>query len=219
VQAVREKERTDLARELHDNLGQSLTSIKIAMSVVRKELGQNGAQPDRAILERFTEINQQLTETIGAVKAISTELRPGVLDKFGLAAAIEWQCREFSRRSGVKSEFKMPRAKLELSPEKSTALFRILQEALTNISRHAGATQVKIFLRKGKQGVSMTIVDNGRGITREERNAPQSLGLLGMRERAESIGGSFSIEGTPRKGTVISVRTEASTGIGPGPGL
>jgi PAS domain S-box-containing protein len=219
VQELREKERIDLARELHDSLGQSLTSIKIGLSVVRKELGQNGAQPKRAILERFTEINQQLTETIGAVKSISTGLRPGVLDKFGLAAAIEWQCREFSRRSGVKCEFKMPRAKLDLSPDKSTALFRILQEALTNISRHARATQAKIFLRKGKQAVSMTIVDNGRGITSEEIKAPQSLGLLGMRERAESIGGTFSIEGTPQKGTVVSVRTEAATETRPGRGL
>jgi len=211
LQAVREKERTDLARELHDSLGQSLTSIKIELSVVQKDLAQKKAAQNGAIKERFSEINEQLSETIAAVKAISTELRPGVLDKFGLAAAIEWQCREFSRRSGVKCEFKVPRAKLDLSPDKSTALFRILQEALTNISRHARATQAKIFLRKGKQGVSMTIVDNGRGIINEEINAPHSLGLLGMRERAESIGGTFSIDGTPQKGTVVSVRTEAVT--------
>src|SRR5262249_25032444 len=110
------------------------------------------------------------------------------------------------------------RAKLDLSPDKSTALFRILQEALTNISRHARATQARIFLRKGKQGVSMTIVDNGRGITDEEIDAPQSLGLLGMRERAESIGGTFSIDGTPQKGTVLCVRTEPTAGIRPGNG-
>jgi len=213
VQAVREKERTDLARELHDSLGQSLTSIKIELSVVRDELAQKDARSNGAILEKFTEINQQLTETISAVKTISTELRPAVLDKFGLGAAIEWQCREFSRRSGIKCQFKVPQAKLNLSPEKSTALFRILQEALTNISRHANATQVKIFLRKGRRAVSMTIADNGGGISREQINAPESLGLLGMRERAESIGGTFSIEGTPKKGTVVCVRTEVSTGI------
>jgi signal transduction histidine kinase len=212
VQAVREKERTDLARELHDSLGQSLTSIKIELSVVRDELARNHAQSNGAILEKFTEINQQLTETISAVKTISTELRPAVLDKFGLAAAIEWQCREFSRRSGIRCQFKMPQAKLKLTPGKSTALFRILQEALTNISRHANATQVKIFLRKGRRAVSMTISDNGRGISREQINAPASLGLLGMRERAESIGGAFSIDGTPKKGTVVCVRTEVSEG-------
>ncbi len=209
LQAVREKERTDLARELHDSIGQALTSIKIELSVVQKELGKNGSPPNSAIVERFVEINKQLTETIGAVKAISTELRPGVLDKFGIAAAIEWQCREFSRRTGIKCEFKPPRVKLDLPAESSTALFRILQEALTNISRHAQATEVKIFLRLGKHSVSLTIIDNGRGITREEINAPQSLGLLGMRERAEAVGGSFSIDGTPHQGTVVCVHTNA----------
>lgn len=212
VQAVREKERSDLARELHDSLGQSLTSIKFGLSAVRRELRDNGAQPNASILERLAEISEQLTNTIGAVKAISTELRPAVLDKFGLAAAIDWQCREFSRRSGIKCQFKMPCVKITLSPDKSTALFRILQEALTNISQHAGAKQVKVSLRKGKGEVSMAIVDDGRGITDEEINAPESLGLLGMRERAESIGGSFSIEGTPHTGTSLCVRIEAGVG-------
>jgi PAS domain S-box-containing protein len=210
LQAVREKERTELARELHDSLGQSLTSIKIALSVVQKDLGQNGSKPHSAVSERFAEINRQLTDTIGAVKAISTELRPGVLDKFGLAAAIDWQCRAFSRRTGIRCEFKIPRAKLKLSPESSTAIFRILQEALTNIARHAQATEVKIFLRIGKHDATLTIADNGRGITQEEISAPESLGLLGMRERAESIGGSFFVENIPQKGTMVSVRTKAA---------
>jgi PAS domain S-box-containing protein len=209
LQAVREKERTDLARELHDSLGQSLTSIKIGLSLVQKELGQNGSKPKSEIAERFADINKQLSETIGAVKAISTELRPGVLDKFGLGAAIEWQCREFSRRTGIKSEFKAPRAKLDLPAEASTALFRILQESLTNISRHAQATEVQVVLHIGKDDVSLRIIDNGRGITSEEIKAPQSLGLLGMRERAESIGGSFSVESTPPQGTVVSVHTKS----------
>jgi PAS domain S-box-containing protein len=210
LQAVREKERTDLARELHDSLGQSLTSIKIALSVVQKDLGQNGSKPNSAIVERFAEINKQLTETIGAVKAISTELRPGLLDKFGLAAAIDWQCREFSRRTGLRCEFKIPRVKVNVPAESSTALFRILQEALTNVSRHAQATEVKVFLRRGKRDVSLTISDNGQGIAQQETNALTSLGLLGMRERAESIGGSFSIESTPQKGTVVRIRTKAA---------
>jgi PAS domain S-box-containing protein len=210
LQALREKERTELARELHDSLGQSLTSIKIALSMVQKDLGQNGSKPNGTVSERFAEINQQLTDTIGAVKAISTELRPGVLDKFGLAAAIDWQCRAFSRRTGIRCEFKIPRAKLKLAPESSTGLFRILQEALTNIARHAQATEVKIFLRIGKHDVSLTIADNGRGITPEEISAPESLGLLGMRERAESIGGSFLVERKPQMGTMVRIRTKAA---------
>jgi len=210
LQAVREKERTDLARELHDSLGQSLTSIKIALSIVQQDLRQNGSKPNSAIVERFAEINKQLTETISAVKAISTELRPGLLDKFGLAAAIDWQCREFSRRTGLRCEFKIPRTKLNLPAESSTALFRILQEALTNVSQHAQATEVKVFLRIGKHDVLLTITDNGKGIAPEEMSAPVSLGLLGMRERAESIGGSFSIESIPQKGTAVRIRTKGA---------
>jgi PAS domain S-box-containing protein len=210
LQDVREKERTDLARELHDSLGQSLTSIKIDLSAVQKELGKNGSKPNSAIVEQFTEINKQLTETIGAVKTISTELRPGVLDKFGLAAAIEWQCQEFSRRTGIKCVSSIPRTKPNLRTETSTALFRILQEALTNISRHAQATEVKVFLRIGKRGASLTITDNGKGVTHDEISAPESLGLLGMRERAESIGGTLSVESTPKKGTMVSVRAAAA---------
>ena len=210
LQAVREKERTDLARELHDSLGQSLTSIKIALSIVQQDLRQNGSKPNTAIVERFAEINKQLTETISAVKAISTELRPGLLDKFGLAAAIDWQCREFSRRTGLRCEFKIPRTKLSLPAESSTALFRILQEALTNVSQHAQATEVKVFLRIGKHDVLLTITDNGKGIAPEEMSAPVSLGLLGMRERAESIGGSFSIESIPQKGTAVRIRTKGA---------
>jgi PAS domain S-box-containing protein len=210
LQAVREKERTDLARELHDSLGQSLTSIKFGLYLLQKEVGKNGSQSNGAIVDRFAEINKRLTETIGAVKGISTELRPGVLDKFGLAAAVEWQCREFSRRTGIKSDVKLPRAKVNLPAESSTALFRILQEALTNIARHAQASEVKVLLRGGKQSVSLTIADNGRGITHDELSAPMSLGMLGMRERAESIAANFSVESTPKKGTVISVRAKAA---------
>jgi len=210
LQAVREKERTDLARELHDSLGQSLTSIKIALSIVQQDLRQNGSKPNSAIVERFAEINKQLTETISTVKAISTELRPGLLDKFGLAAAIDWQCREFSRRTGLRCEFKIPRTQLNLPAESSTALFRILQEALTNVSQHAQATEVKVFLRIGKHDVLLTITDNGKGIAPEEMSAPVSLGLLGMRERAESIGGSFSIESIPQKGTAVRIRTKGA---------
>jgi PAS domain S-box-containing protein len=211
LQAVREKERTDLARELHDSLGQSLTSIKIGLSVVQKDLSQKTPGNNGHVKERFTEIGEQLSETIAAMKAIATELRPGVLDKFGLAAAIDWQCREFSRRSGLACEFKAPRTELNLPAESSTALFRILQEALANVSRHAKATAVKISLRAGRHGASLTISDDGRGITPEEIDAPDSLGLLGMRERAESVGATLSIDGTPRKGTVVCVRTNSAS--------
>ena len=203
LQSVREKERAELARELHDSLGQSLISIKIELAGLRRNLKSEHSRVSTSVARRFTEINEVLGNTIGAVKAIATELRPGVLDQFGLPAAIEWQCQQFSRRSGIACEFKVPRRKLVLGPEVSTALFRILQEALTNITRHSKATKATIVLSAGKPGTSLTVSDNGKGITQEEIDAPDSLGLLGMRERMETVGGRFSIAGKPGKGTVI----------------
>jgi signal transduction histidine kinase len=151
-------------------------------------------------------MNDLLGETISAVKSLSTELRPGVLDKFGLTPAIEWQCKEFTRRSGIRCEFKAPRRKLSLSDEISTALFRILQEGLTNIVRHSQANHVKLRLSIRKSTVSLAISDNGKGITAEEIDDPNSLGLLGIRERAESLGGTFEIRGEPDRGTKVEVR-------------
>lgn len=209
LQQVREKERTDLARELHDSLGQSLTSIRISLSVLRRALKSEKSGISSSITRRFTEIDESLGETIGAIKTISTELRPGVLDQLGLPAAIEWQCQEFSRRSGVKCEARIPRRKIALDADVSTALFRILQEALTNVARHAQATKVAVTLSVGRNEVSLTISDNGRGITQPEIEAPDSLGLLGMRERLESIDGELSIKGSPGKGTVISALAKA----------
>lgn len=206
LQSVREKERTVLARELHDSLGQSLTSIKISLSVLRRTLEEEGFQIRPTVARRFAEISDLLGETIGAVKAIATELRPGVLDQFGLAAAIEWQCREFSRRSGIACETKVPR-NLVLDSEVSTALFRVLQEALTNIAQHSKARRATVVLSVRKDRASLTVSDDGRGIRPEEINAPDSLGLLGMRERVESIGGEFSIAGKPHQGTLICVST------------
>jgi PAS domain S-box-containing protein len=210
LQSVREQERAELARELHDSLGQSLTSIKFALSGLQRTLESESSHSGTIVVQRFTEINELLGNTIDAVKAISTELRPGVLDQFGLPAAIEWQCREFSRRSKIACESKVPRHKLMLSAEASTALFRVLQEALTNIALHSKATKAAIVLSAAKPGASLTVSDNGRGITPDEIKAPDSLGLLGMRERVETIGGKFSIDGKPGQGTVIRVSTHDS---------
>lgn len=211
LQSVRERERADLAREVHDSLGQSLTSIKISLALLQKEsLKSRSSSTTTVLARRFNDINAVLNDTIEAVKAIATELRPGVLDKLGLPAAIEWQCQEFSRRSGIECGFKMPRRKLAINPEVSTTLFRILQEALTNIARHAEATKAAISLAVEKRALTLTISDNGRGITEQEIRAPDSLGILGMRERLESIGGKFSIEGVPGQGTKVLVRTYAS---------
>jgi PAS domain S-box-containing protein len=201
LQAVREREKGELAREIHDTIGQSLTSIKIEIALLKKKLTSDIDLND--FKKRLDEISSVVDETIFSVKAISTELRPGVLDKFGLAAAIEWQCEEFTRRMEIECRCNVPILELNISAEVSTALFRILQEALVNVGRHSQATVVNVDLIAGNSKISLCVNDNGRGITDEEIKAPTSLGLLGMRERVEFLKGSFSVLGKPGRGTTV----------------
>jgi signal transduction histidine kinase len=157
-----------------------------------EDLGEAGREP-------------ALDQTIAQVKAISTELRPAVLDKFGLAAAIEWQCREFEKRTSIVCDCRLPAEDLNPGPECSIALFRILQESLTNVARHSGATQATVNLRAEESEVVLTVGDDGRGISTAEISAPDSLGLLGMRERTDSLGGQFTVQGRPGH-TFVEVR-------------
>jgi signal transduction histidine kinase len=144
--------------------------------------------------------------TISAVRRISSELRPSVLDDLGLAAAIEWQARQFQTRTGIICHCEGSVENLDLDREQSTAIFRILQEALTNILRHARATRVEISIKEEAGEIVLTVGDNGRGITEDEKSRLQSLGLLGMRERAHLIGGAIDIIGVDAQGTVVTVR-------------
>ena len=143
---------------------------------------------------------------ISAVRRIGTELRPGLLDDLGLVAALEWQAQEFQKRTGIRCEFISEQRDVPLPPEASTALFRICQEALTNASRHAHATQVHIGLREEAGTLVLTVGDNGLGITEQDLAHRTSLGLLGMRERALRLGGEVAIAGRPREGTTVTVR-------------
>jgi PAS domain S-box-containing protein len=198
VEELRETERTNLAREMHDSLGNSLTSLKLDLTRISRRLTTSPDDKTRAeIVERLRSASDLLDNTIDQVKAISTELRPGVLDKFGLAAAIEWQCQEFTRRAGITCDCVLPPADVALIPEQSIALFRILQEALTNVARHASAQHVRVTLSVDDSDVTLNVQDDGRGISNEEITAPDSLGLLGMRERMEMLGGQFTIAGKP----------------------
>jgi len=200
LQTLREKERTTLAREMHDSMGNSLTSLKLDLTRIARRLSNPPDDQTRAeIVERLKSASDLLDQTIDQVKTISTELRPGVLDKFGLAAAIEWQCQEFERRTGISCDCDLPAAPLMLNPDHAIAFFRILQEALTNVARHAGAQHVKVTLRLEDSDVKLTVEDDGRGISDEEIAAPDSLGLLGMRERMEMLGGKFTIAGEPER--------------------
>jgi PAS domain S-box-containing protein len=204
LQATRERELAHISREVHDTLGQPLAALKLIVSWLRRKLPEvehTSVQTDMA--QRLDDARTLLAETITTVKNLATELRPRVLDTLGLVAAVEWQCEEFERRTGIACECRLPDVELPLGAEKSTALFRILQESLTNVSRHAAASKVLIELKAEADRASLVVRDNGKGTTEAEASAPTSLGLLGMRERAALLGGDFTVKGTTGEGTLV----------------
>lgn len=201
LQSVREEERARMAREIHDELGQSLTAIKIELSALVKDLSPEQQRPFRR-----ESVMKLIDETIQTVRRISTELRPGVLDDLGLVAAVEWAAHEFEVRTGTRCHVCLPGADLSLDPEYATALFRILQETLTNVARHASATTVTVRLTDQNGEVHLEVGDNGKGISLEQLYAANSLGILGMRERALLLGGELAISGVAGKGTTVRVR-------------
>jgi signal transduction histidine kinase len=202
LQSVREEERTRVAREIHDELGQALTGIKLeSASLIRELAGVAKQQSNRAEF-----IAKLADETIHAVRRIATELRPGILDDMGLAAAVEWVAEEFQARTGTKVQLTLPEVDLTIGRECATALFRILQEILTNVARHANATQVNVRLVKEQGSLILEVHDNGKGVSKEELSAGRSLGILGMRERALLLGGKLAISGAPAFGTTVTVR-------------
>ncbi len=201
VQSAREEERTRVAREIHDQLGQALTSIKLDLSswVHDSQLRSPG-------LERINSILKLVDETIKSVRRIATELRPGVLDDLGLVAAIEWAAEEFEARTGTKCRLMLSELDQRPNRERDTALFRILQETLTNVARHADATSVDIHLFRELGSVILKIQDNGCGTTPEQLFAPTSLGIRGMKERALLLGGDLVIRSSREEGTTVLVR-------------
>jgi signal transduction histidine kinase len=203
LQHVREEERTNVAREIHDELGQALTSIKIELAALVADL-PSGTNPAVA---RAKAVMQVVDDTIQRVRRISTELRPGVLDDLGLVAAVEWAAGDFQNRTGVKCDVSVPAGdELPMDRERATALFRIFQETLTNVARHASATHVRVRLTNYDHTVALEVRDNGRGIDESRIFGRQSLGMLGMKERAFLLGGEFVIESTRGAGTTVIVR-------------
>ncbi len=195
LQSVREEERTRISREVHDELGQALTSCKLDLSWMASKLPRDC----RPLLEKTRSLISHIDSTIQTVRRISSELRPGVLDHLGLVAALEWQATEFQNRTGIKCEVRANVGEAPLDQDLSTTLFRIFQETLTNIIRHAGATQVSVDLNEANGYITLEVKDNGRGISRADITNPRSMGLLGMRERAALLGGIFRI-GRLKKG-------------------
>ena len=202
LQEVREEERTRIARKIHDDMGQALTALKIDVSWLNKKLPND---PD-GIREKLQSMVTLINETIETVHNVSEDLRPGILDDFGLAAAIEWQAEEFQKRTGVECRPSTPPDEFDLSKEKSTNLFRIVQESLTNIIRHANATEVEIKLSEKEGILVLEIQDNGKGISDAAITNPRSFGPIGIKERVHSLGGEVNNVGTPNEGTRIMVK-------------
>jgi PAS domain S-box-containing protein len=199
-ESVRELERTRISREIHDELGQALTALKLEVSLLRAKLRISDSELD----PRIGEISEMLDGTIQTVRKIATQLRPDVLDKLGLIPAIEWHLQEFGKRTGIKSDFVSRPGEIHLSETQSTAFFRILQEALTNVARHARASRVRIRLNQKAGQTFLLVEDNGVGIDPEKITDPDSLGLLGMQERARALGGRVDVRRNKRKGTLVT---------------
>ena len=190
IESLREKERTDIAREIHDVLGQSLTALKIDLSWIRKKLSPN----DLELIDKTAVMDSLINDVIVTVRKLSSNLRPGILDDLGLAAAIEWQSEEFKKRTGFKCDVICEEIPV-LSEEKAVALFRILQESLTNIIKHSNADSVKISLVRKGDNIEMMIKDNGQGFSSETLTNRGSYGIIGMRERVKFFNGTLDITG------------------------
>ncbi|HYA85965.1 MAG TPA: PAS domain S-box protein, partial [Nitrospirota bacterium] len=200
LHTVREQERKSIAREIHDELGQTLTALKMDVSWLR-----NKYKDHATIAEKTTSMLDLVDSTIRTVKRISADLRPLVLDDLGLVAAIEWQAEEFQKRTGIKCTVHFHPKDVHLDRALSIAVFRIYQEALTNVMRHAEATMVNVSLEDRTGKITLRVNDNGKGITDEDISKPRSFGLMGIRERALYFGGNVDIDGTPDKGTSITI--------------
>jgi signal transduction histidine kinase len=206
LQSVREEERTHLARAIHDELGQALTGLKMDVAWLQKHLDQ----PQPALLEKTQAMSDLIDTTVQTVRRISTELRPGILD-LSLVATIEWQLQEFQTRSGIKGILVSAPEETTLDTDGATTVFRIFQEILTNVARHAQeATHVEVILEESAAFLTLQVRDNGRGITESDIHSPKSIGLLGMRERARLQAGEVHFQGTPGKGTTVTVRLPLS---------
>lgn len=203
LQKAREEESIHIAREIHDELGGALTGLKMDLSWMGKRLSP---QSRAAVQQKLQSALELIDQTVRKVRNISTELRPSVLDDLGLAAAIEWQTREFGKRTEIQCKITSLQENITLSPEKSTAVFRIFQEILTNVARHSQASLVEVCMEEQGGSLLLKVSDNGRGIKQSEITEAKSLGLLGMRERALIFGGRVDVVGSEGMGTTVTVR-------------
>jgi signal transduction histidine kinase len=204
LQILIERERTRIAREIHDELGQELTGLKFDVSWLRDKALQSSSSSEPE-LEKLNATLQKIDAAIHSVRKIATELRPPVLDTLGLTAAIEWQAADFENRTGINCKLSQMEEDIPVDRDCVTAVFRIFQESLTNIARHAKATEVRISLERRNGRLVLRLQDNGKGIQPEDVHGARSLGILGMQERVRLLNGELSIAGNDGHGTVVSV--------------
>jgi PAS domain S-box-containing protein len=212
VQSAREEEGIRIAREIHDELGATLTSLRWDLEAVKKNAADPAAVlPGGDLKDRISGMLDLTDTMINMVRRIASDLRPAVLDVLGLEEAIEWQAQQFQDRTGIEVHCESGDG-IDLNPEQSTAVFRIFQEALTNVLRHARATRVDVTAVEDTGAFVLMIGDNGRGITDSERIDDLSIGLLGMRERAHLIGGEIDVTGVVGEGTTVTLRLPVASG-------
>jgi signal transduction histidine kinase len=199
---LREDEQKRIALEIHDELGQQLTGLKMDIHYLRNRLSKpENEMSDASVRSSLNDLSEMVDGTIASVRRIASELRPSILDDFGLFAAIEWQLQEFERKTQITGLFRADATEVSWDGEISTSVFRIVQEALTNVARHANATKVQVDLKVTKDNLVVLIRDDGKGIGSAVKHG--GLGLLGMRERAHLIGGNLKIEDAQGSGTVV----------------
>jgi len=199
LQTIREEERTSIAREIHDELGQQLTGLKMDASWLRKKIGAE----DYSLQEKLNGMMSLIDDTVKTVRRIASDLRPGVLDDLGLAAALEWQSSEFEKRTGIACHFYSDVRELQIEKDLATGIFRIYQETLTNVMRHSGATSVQSVLEQNETDLKLSVHDNGVGFDAIEAKNKKTLGLTGMRERALMLGGEIKINSKNDEGTLV----------------
>jgi PAS domain S-box-containing protein len=205
IQSIREDEKTRVARDLHDELGDVLTALRMELRTLEAAIEAMEPEVDAGpLLDRVVEASALATRALAAVKRLALELRPGALDRLGLDAALRQEVRRFQDRTGIPCDADVPDLPTELAPEVATALYRICQEAMTNVVRHAQAAHVRVRLDVGRDHATLEIEDDGRGIDPRRVATPLALGMLGMVERAKALGGDVSFRRGPARGTVVT---------------
>lgn len=207
LQSVREEEATRIAREIHDDLGQKLTGLRMDLLRAERKIEELGSsQPVNALLDTIVSATGLVDSITASVQEIAANLRPAMLDKLGLGAALQYEGRRFQERAGISCEVHVPESEPSLSVEVSTALFRIFQECLTNVARHARATKVEARLSVESGFAVLRLSDNGIGTTEADMANPRSLGVLGIKERTALLGGEVAYESHPNQGTIVTIR-------------